>query len=638
CKSPKCKLAMRVKSPEVVDLPPKPVTVDYKDYGRAVAGGQSRGLIATHDGKGNDTLFIFLMDDLNRRSLQIDPETGKVDIVPTPVKITDCVYASVLSSKNKIYTHYGSYFLEYDPEVKKYTFCTKTFPQMAMWMTEGKDGVIWSATYPNCGLVSYNPATKKFTDYGSINKENWAQYPRALVAADDGWIYVGIGSTRAQIIAFNPATGKYTALLNGDAERPNPSSASISKYSDGNVYAVIGKHAVYRLKDGQKTRLEKRPDGVSIVRAVEGHQGLFHGKFPSGRTVVWVDLDIPGATLTTTKADGTRKTVKFPFPNDGVHMMGVDVTEDGIVGGGSFFPFRFATLDPKTGAKTDQMARFQCNTIAAHDKYLYLGCYSGGQVLRYDPTKPWSWTGNMAANEQSLNSNPAFYGKAHPEVHRPHGLAVSPDGKTVVMTGTPGYGLTGGGMAVVNTETGAMKVYSSKEMGHHPEATFSVAILPGNKALIGTTIAPGTGGETLAKHASLLLFDLAAGKTIRRSTILGQDVATVSNLLTLDNGLVLGVTNSKRLFCYDPEKDVIVRESSFAVFGNPVGGQGPRILLKDGKKVYLLLQTGVAEVDPATCQITKVMQVKDGISVGGGIHNGTLYYTKGTRLRGVKLQ
>lgn len=638
CKGPKCKLAMRIKSPELVPLPPKPVALDYKDYGRAVAGGQSRGLIATHDGKGNDTLFIFLMDDLNRRSLQIDPETGKVDIVPTPVKITDCVYASVLSSKNKIYTHYGSYFLEYDPEVKKYTFCTKTFPQMAMWITEGKDGVIWSATYPNCGLVSYNPATKKFTDYGSINKENWAQYPRALVAADDGWIYVGVGSTRAQIIAFNPATGKYTALLNGDAERPNPSSASISKYSDGNIYAIVGKNTVYRLKDGQKTLLEKRPEGISIVRAVEGHQGLFHGKFPSGRTVVWVDLDIPGATLTTTKADGTRKTVKFPFPNDGVHMMGVDVTEDGIVGGGSFFPFRFATLDPKTGAKTDQMARFQCNTIAAHGKYLYLGCYSGGQVLRYDPTKPWSWTGNMAANEQSLNTNPAFYGKAHPDVHRPHGLAVSPDGKTVVMTGTPGYGLTGGGMAVVNTETGAMKVYSSKEMGHHPEATFSVAILPGNKALIGTTIAPGTGGETLAKHASLLLFDLAAGKTIRRSTILGQDVATVSNLLTLDNGLVLGVTNSKRLFCYDPEKDVIVRESSFAVFGNPVGGQGPRILLKDGKKVYLLLQTGVAEVDPATCQITKVMQVKDGISVGGGIHNGTLYYTKGTRLRGVKLQ
>ena len=637
CKSPKCKLAMRIKSPEVVALPPKPVTVDYKDYGRAVAGGQRRGLIATHDGNGNDTLFIFLMDDLNRRSLQIDPETGKVDIVPTPVTITDCVYASVLSSRNKIYTHYGSYFLEYDPQVKKYTFCTKTFPQMAMWMTEGKDGVIWSATYPNCGLVSYNPATKKFTDYGSINKENWAQYPRSLVAANDGWVYVGVGSTRAQIIAFNVATGKYTALLNGNEERPNPSSAHIRQYTDGNVYATIAKKNIYLLKDGQKTRIDKIPEGAGVVRLVEGDQGLFHGKFPSGRSMIWSDIDLPGATMTTTKADGTRKTVKFPFPNDGVHMMGVDVTEDGIVGGGSFFPFRFATLDPKTGAKTDQNAKFQCNTIAAHGKYLYLGCYSGGQVLRYDPTKPWSWNGHMGSREQSLDSNPAFYGAAHPEVHRPHGLAVSPDGKTVVMTGTPGYGLTGGGMAVVNTETGAMKVYSAKEMGHYPEATFCVAILPGNRALVGTTIAPGTGGETLAKHASLLLVDLTNGKVLRRSTILGNDVQTVTNLLTLNDGKVLGVTNTKRLFCYDPEKDVIVCESSFTLYGSPVGGQGPRILLKDGDKIYLLLNTGVAVVDPASCQIKQMIRVKDGISTGGGIHNGMLYYTSGTRLRGVKL-
>ena len=182
-----------------------------------------------------------------------------------------------------------------------------------------------------------------------------------------------------------------------------------------------------------------------------------------------------------------------------------------------------------------------------------------------------------------------------------------------------------------------MKVYSAKEMGHYPEATFCVAILPGNRALVGTTIAPGTGGETLAKHASLLLVDLTNGKILRRSTILGNDVQTVSNLLTLNDGKVLGVTNTKRIFCYDPEKDIIVRESSFALYGSPVGGQGPRILLKDGNKVYLLLNTGVAVVDPATCQITQMIRVKDGISTGGGIHNGTLYYTQGTRLRGVKL-
>ncbi|MBR2641583.1 MAG: hypothetical protein IKD46_00500 [Lentisphaeria bacterium] len=636
CKGAKSKLSMRVKSPELIPVPPKPVTLDFKNYGRTVLGGTRRGVIATHDGKGNDTLFIFLMDDLNRRSLQIDPATGKTDIVNTPVTITDAVYASVLSKKNRIYTHYGNYFLEYNPESKKYTYCKKTFPQMAMSITEDHNGVIWSATYPKCGLVSYDPATGKFSDYGSVNNENWAQYPRSIVPGKDGWVYIGVGSTRPQIIAFNTATGKYTALLNGDAERPNPASAAISEYTDGNIYAKV-RNQTYQLKDGKKISLAAVPENAKIVYKVQGHQGLLHGKFPSGRVLTWKGIDIPGCRLTTTTADGKEQTVKFENPNDGVGMMGVDVTENGIVGGGSFFPFRFATLDPATGAKTDQDARFQCNTITAHGKYLYLGCYSGGQILRYDPSKPWSWTGNMASKEPSLDTNPAYYGKAHPEVHRPHGLAVSPDGKTVVMAGTPGYGLTGGGLAVVDTETGAMKVYSAKEMGHYPEATFSVAILPGSKAVVGTTISPGTGGETIAKHASLLLVDLKNGKILRRSTVLGTNVLTVINLLTLPNGKVLGVTNTHELFCYDPETDKILAQNSFAEYGAPVGGQGPRSLLTDGKEIYLLLRSGIAVVDPATCKIVRSAKVKGGISVGGGIHKGMLYYSTGTRLRGVQL-
>ena len=47
-----------------------------------------------------------------------------------------------------------------------------------MSMTEDDDGTIWSATYPNSGMVSYNPDTGEFRDYGSLYEQNWAQYPR----------------------------------------------------------------------------------------------------------------------------------------------------------------------------------------------------------------------------------------------------------------------------------------------------------------------------------------------------------------------------------------------------------------------------------------------------------------------------
>jgi hypothetical protein len=84
----------------------------------------------------------------------------------------------VLSSKNRFYTHYGSVFMEFDPTVPGFTFHAQTLSgSMAMSMTEGDDGTIWSATYPNSGVVSYNPETGEFRDYGHLYAQNWAQYP-----------------------------------------------------------------------------------------------------------------------------------------------------------------------------------------------------------------------------------------------------------------------------------------------------------------------------------------------------------------------------------------------------------------------------------------------------------------------------
>ena len=45
-------------------------------------------------------------------------------------------FASILSSANKFYTHFGSHFIEFDPVKGEFTFYHKTVPQMAMGMTE----------------------------------------------------------------------------------------------------------------------------------------------------------------------------------------------------------------------------------------------------------------------------------------------------------------------------------------------------------------------------------------------------------------------------------------------------------------------------------------------------------------------
>ena len=37
------------------------------------------------------------------------------------------------------------------------------------------------ATYPDARIVSYNPATDTYTDHGTLNEEEWPQYPRPLL-------------------------------------------------------------------------------------------------------------------------------------------------------------------------------------------------------------------------------------------------------------------------------------------------------------------------------------------------------------------------------------------------------------------------------------------------------------------------
>ena len=86
----------------------------------AVPAGTSRGAYAVKDGRGRDVLVILLMDEANRRVLQIDAETGHCDIIPVPNKNPDAVYSSILASNGRIYSVFGNQFNEYNPAEKKY--------------------------------------------------------------------------------------------------------------------------------------------------------------------------------------------------------------------------------------------------------------------------------------------------------------------------------------------------------------------------------------------------------------------------------------------------------------------------------------------------------------------------------------
>ena len=186
----------------------------FSDHGVATPSSCHRGAVATADGQGHPVFLAWLMDHRGSYALlSIDVDAGKAEVHPVTFPLGDSPFASILSSRGKFYSHFGSHFVEFDPAKRAFTFCRKTAPQMAMSMTEDQQGVIWSATYPQSGLVSFDPQTGQFTDYGHLYKQNWAEYPRSVAADDAGWVYLGVGSTACQIIAFDSKSRKAVPLV-----------------------------------------------------------------------------------------------------------------------------------------------------------------------------------------------------------------------------------------------------------------------------------------------------------------------------------------------------------------------------------------------------------------------------------------
>lgn len=186
----------------------------FLHHGVATPVSNHRGIVCTVDGQGRNVVLVWLFDHRGGYALlMIDSETGKSMQIPMPFAPGgDCPYSSILSIANKYYTHFNSHFVEFDPIKGQFTLCHQTASQMAMSMTEDDRGVIWSVTYPNSGLVSYDPTTVEFKDYGHLHQENWLQYPRYIAADDRGWIYFGIGNTLSHILAFDPRVGRVQSV------------------------------------------------------------------------------------------------------------------------------------------------------------------------------------------------------------------------------------------------------------------------------------------------------------------------------------------------------------------------------------------------------------------------------------------
>jgi hypothetical protein len=603
----------------------------FADHGVATPVSNHRGMVATADGDGRDAMLVWLYDHRGGYALlMIDADTGKSRQFPTPYPWGgDGPFASILSSAGKYYTHFGNHLSEFDPCRRAFTFHHRTKPQMAMSMTEDDDGVIWSATYPHCGLVSFNPKTREFKDHGYLNTENWRQYPRSVAVDDAGRVYVGIGSTAGQIVIFDPRAAKAKAFF-AKNERAQ-GYAPVYRETDGKVYGHLPGNSVdgwFEFHKGQARRIGKH--GQKLKPILAGSQGLFHQQFPSGRRAKVCDTIERVLVVADPKTKETR-TLKFDYTSEGAHLMGMATASDGTICGGTAFPMRFFSYNPKTDQWINRAAYGQFNTVAPAGDRFFVGGYGHGFLLEWDPSRPW-----VDSVKGRKDCNPILHTECAPTINRPHDLLAYPDGKLVVLAGTPGYGYTGGGLLFWDRET------KSRVLLEHTDiipqhSTLSLVALPDGKLLGGTTTSPGTGGEQKATEAELYIMNIATKKVEWRAAVFPR-VQGYTKLCLAPNGLVFGFADRKRFFAFDPAKRRVVHEQDTgAVFGPCASQQGSRPFVrgKDGT-IYILFANGIARLDPSTFKITMLAPSPVRIGPGGDWLDGRIYFGSGSHLYSYK--
>ena len=600
----------------------------FFDHGPASSIGSDKGVVATIDGNGRNVALAWLMDHRGCYALlMIDAETGKSKQFPMPFHPVGriSIFSSILSSKNKFYTFVTNNFVEFDPVKGKFTFSKEALPEMAMGMTEDDNGLIWAVTYPNSGVVSFNPKTREFKDYGYLYKQNWMQYPKFLATDDKGYVYFGLGNTFTQIIAFNPFTGKATPMLE-EAERKK-GIAYVYRDLNGKVYGQSvpnNNEEWYEFYEGNGHKIGKQHT-VNPKPIISGNQALFHGDFPDGKKIKKLDLLEKKLVIEDPKTK-ISKEVSFDYTNDGAWVLGVGTSPDGTIVGGSSFPMRFFSYNPKTKAWTNQRAFGQSNTLARQGERVYIGSYPSGALLEWNTSRPWVDT------RTGEKSNPQFLASSVLSTHRPLRVLAYPDGNTIIMSGKPEYGYTGGGLLFWDCEKQTHTVIQDSAIVLD-QSTMSMVALPKGKFLGGTTVEPGTGGEQKAKEAELYIMDVAT-KKLEWHKILLPGVQEYCDMCLGPKGLIYGITDFKKFFVFDPVKRVVVyRQDDKTDFGKTAGSQSPRIFVSGHKgEIFILYNKGIVKVDPETFKLTMKAESPVPIDVGGDYLDGSIYFISGSHL------
>lgn len=357
----------------------------------AVRTKDGRCLLLANSVDCGTTAYIVVID--------VDKEETKIVFTRKGIGHGTGAFGSIMSANGKFYTGRGSMFLEFDPDNMTWSY-EHRLPKgshhlMSFAETDGGK-IIWAACYPNCMLVSYNTDTRVFSEHGRL--ETVEQYPQSLAIDKHGWVYAGIGTSKANVVAFNPATKEMRPLLK-DEERGNRKfTAKVVPLANGQIKAYIpGKTLL--LENG--TVLASNPPDFAPEKYTGAlYYGMLKGALPDGRKIT--RLDFNEKFLTIIDANGKSRNINFDFQTGGSSITSLALGPNNGLYASSAHPFRLIRFLDNQITDLGQIPVIGGGNMCAlafKDNFLYGAEYAGGRLWKFNADKPL----NVQKNKRKIN-------------------------------------------------------------------------------------------------------------------------------------------------------------------------------------------------------------------------------------------
>jgi len=571
-------------------------------------------------GRGQRLYISYLYVNHTIDVVSVDPETGQFQVFTNPAASETGARTMITGPDGTVYlgTLTGAHFYRLDP--KAGTLVDLGRPSATesyiLALTFGSDGKLYGATYPSAKLVRYDPKTGKLEDLGRMDPvEDFAHY---AAGSDDGFMYLGIGASKANIAAYRISTGEHREIAPEKSQTVG--QAVVFRGSDGKVYGYIGPDW-YRMDGWNAIPIEKTTAAPPILQ----------NALSDGRTLA-VTTNIVRITDPKSGAITERP---FGYRGNELDLFRVGLGPDGTLYGSGVLPGDLVRFNARSGS-FDVLGRVAGGEIYAllplYGRLLMAGYSSLAPLMSYDPSKPFHPSDGAPGNPALIH----FAGENHE--WRPHAQIEGLDGQ-VYIGAVSTYGSLGGPLAIWNVPNGVVETHW--QIVHDQSVVTLTAT--GDLIVGGTTVMGGVGSHPTEREAKLFIWDTKTKRKIFETVpVSGADV--INDLIAVKDR-VFGIAGGTPVVL-DPAKELETRRATgvtlfvFDAATHEVSHLTPldfdtiynSVAVGPDGKIWGLSSNGIFQIDTETCRISLAAVAPEPITGGFAIDSTGIYYASGSSL------